>query len=80
MLLIRWKTSNSSSIPTMRNNRGASESKVNRTYSELHALGTGSSEFSRHNNLATLRTALHDKSKNTIACSSNSKAVKKLVS
>jgi len=50
------------------------------TISELHALGTSSTELSRDNNLATLSTAFHDESEDTIACSSDSKTVEKLVS
>jgi hypothetical protein len=50
------------------------------TYGELHGLSTGSSQFTTDNNLATLGTTLHDESENTIACSSNSKTVEKLVS
>lgn len=50
------------------------------TISELHALGTSSTELSRDNNLATLSTTLHDESKDTIACTSNSQTVEKLVS
>lgn len=50
------------------------------TVSELHALGTSSTELSRDDNLATLSTALHDESENTIAGSSDSETVEELVS
>jgi hypothetical protein len=50
------------------------------TYGELHALGTGSPQLSRDNNLATLGAALHDESQNTVACSPDGKTVKQLVS
>ena len=50
------------------------------SYSELHALGTGSSKLSGDDNLATLGTALHDKSQHTVAGSSDGQTVKKLVS
>jgi hypothetical protein len=50
------------------------------TVGELHALGTSSTELSRNNNLATLRTRLHNESEDTIAGSSDSQTVKKLVS
>lgn len=49
------------------------------TYSELHGLGTGSSQLSRNNNLTTLRTRLHNKPQNTIARTTNSKTVQELV-
>jgi len=48
--------------------------------SELHALGTSSTELARDDNLATLGTALHNESENTIASSSNGKTVEQLVS
>jgi hypothetical protein len=51
-----------------------------RTYGEFHGLSTGSSQFTTDNDLTTLGTALHDESENTVACSSNSKTVEKLVS
>lgn len=47
---------------------------------ELHGLRTGSTELSRHNNLATLSTGLHDEAEDTIAGSSDGKTVKELVS
>ena len=50
------------------------------TISELHALGTSSTQLSGHDNLATLSTALHDESEDTIACSANSETVEQLVS
>jgi hypothetical protein len=50
------------------------------TVSELHALGTRSTELSRDNNLTTLSTGLHDESEDTVACTSDSKTVKELVS
>jgi hypothetical protein len=49
------------------------------TYGELHALSTGSPEFSADNNLATLGTALHDETEHTVACSPHSKTIEKLV-
>jgi hypothetical protein len=49
------------------------------TVSELHALGTSCTELSRDDNLATLRTALHDEAEDTIAGSSDSKAIEELV-
>jgi hypothetical protein len=50
------------------------------TIGELHALGTSSTKLSRNNNFATLSTTLHDESKDTIASSSDSKTIEKLVS
>jgi hypothetical protein len=50
------------------------------TIGELHALCTSSTELSRDNNLATLSTALHDESEDTIASSSDSKTVEEFVS
>lgn len=50
------------------------------SYSEFHALRTGGSQLSADNNLATLGTALHDESQNTIACSSDSQAIEEFVS
>lgn len=49
------------------------------TYSELHGLGTGSTELSGHNNLATLGTGLHDETEDTVASTANGKTVKELV-
>lgn len=46
---------------------------------ELHALGTGSTELTRDDNLATLGTALHDESEDTIAGTSDGKTVEELV-
>jgi hypothetical protein len=37
------------------------------TISELHRLGTSSTELARNNNFATLGTRLHDETKDTIA-------------
>ena len=50
------------------------------TISELHALRTSSTQLSRNDNLATLGTALHDESEDTIACSANRQTVEELVS
>lgn len=49
------------------------------TISELHALGTSSTQLSGNDNLTTLSTTLHDESENTIACSANRQTVEKLV-
>jgi hypothetical protein len=50
------------------------------TVGELHALGTSSTELARDDNLATLSTALHDETKDTIASAANSETVEELVS
>jgi hypothetical protein len=50
------------------------------TISELHALGTSSTQLSGNDNLATLSTTLHDESENSIACSADSQTVEELVS
>jgi hypothetical protein len=50
-----------------------------RTYSELHGLGTGSTKLSGNDNLATLGTTLHDETENTVAGTTNGKAVEELV-
>ena len=50
------------------------------SYSELHALCSCSSQFAADNHLTTLRTALHDESQHTVACSSYREAIEKLVS
>ena len=50
------------------------------TYSELHGLGTGSTQLSGNDNLATLGTRLHDETEDTVACSSDGKTVEELVS
>lgn len=50
-----------------------------KTYSELHGLGTGSTELARNDNLATLGTALHDEAEDTIAGSADGKTVQELV-
>ena len=47
---------------------------------ELHALRTSGTQLSRDDNLATLSTALHDESEDTIACSADGKTVEELVS
>jgi hypothetical protein len=49
------------------------------TVSELHRLGTSSTELARNDNLATLGTALHDETENTIAGSSDSETIEELV-
>ena len=41
------------------------------TVDEFHALGTLSSQFSGHNNFATLGTRLHDETQHTIASPEN---------
>lgn len=46
---------------------------------ELHALGTGSTELARDDNLATLGTALHDETEDTIAGTTNGQTVEELV-
>ena len=50
-----------------------------KTYSELHGLGTGSTELAGHDNLATLSTALHDEAEDTIAGTADGKTVQELV-
>ena len=50
-----------------------------KTYSELHGLGTGSTELAGHDNLATLGTALHDESQNTVAGTADGQTVEELV-
>lgn len=49
-------------------------------YSELHALGSGSTQLARDHNLAALGAALHDESQNTVARSSHGQTVQQLVS
>lgn len=49
------------------------------SYGELHALGTGSPELSRNDNLATLGTRLHDEPQDTIASPSHGETVEELV-
>ncbi len=51
-----------------------------RSYSELHALCSSSTQLARNNHLATLGTALHDESQHTVACSSHGQTVQQLVS
>jgi hypothetical protein len=36
---------------------------------EFHGFGTGSTKLAGHNHLTTLRTGLHDETKDTITCS-----------
>jgi hypothetical protein len=48
------------------------------TISELHGLGTSSTELARDNNFAALSTRLHDETKNTIAGTTDSQTVEKL--
>jgi hypothetical protein len=50
-----------------------------KTYSELHGLGTGSTELSGNDNLATLGTALHDETENTVAGPTDGQTVEELV-
>jgi hypothetical protein len=50
------------------------------TVGELHALCTSSTQFTGNDNLATLSTALHDESEDTIACTSDSQTVEEFVS
>jgi len=47
---------------------------------ELHTLGTSSTQFARNDNLTTFRTTFHDKTKNTIAGTTDSHTPKELVS
>jgi len=47
---------------------------------ELHGLGTGSTELTGDDNLATLGARLHDEAEDTIASTSDGKTVEKLVS
>ena len=61
------------SIPILSSHRAA------QTYSELHGLGTGSTELAGHNDLATLGTALHDETEDTIAGTADGQTVKQLV-
>jgi hypothetical protein len=49
------------------------------TYSELHGLGTGSTELSGNNNLTTLGTALHDEAEDTVTGTTDGKTVQELV-
>ena len=49
------------------------------TYSELHGLGTGSTELARDDNLATLGTRLHDESEDTVTGATDSETVEELV-
>ena len=49
------------------------------TVGEFHGLCTSSTEFSRHDNFATLRTRLHDETGDTIACTTDGKTTKELV-
>lgn len=46
---------------------------------ELHALGTGSTELTRDDNLTTLGARLHDESEDTIAGTSDGETVEELV-
>ena len=46
---------------------------------ELHALRAGSAKLARHHNFAALGTALHNETQDTVACTTNGKTVKKLV-
>ena len=50
------------------------------TITELHGLGSLSSQLTRNNNLNTLSTVLHNESENTISSSSNWETVQELVS
>ena len=50
------------------------------TYGELHGLGSGSSQLSGDDNLATLGTGLHDEAEDTVAGPSDGEAVEELVS
>lgn len=49
------------------------------TYSELHGLGTGSTELAGHNDLATLGTALHDEAEDTVTGTADGQTVQELV-
>jgi len=46
---------------------------------ELHGLGTGSTELTRDDNLATLGAGLHDEAEDTIASTADSETVEELV-
>jgi hypothetical protein len=50
------------------------------TVGEFHALGTSSTELARDDNFATLSTALHDETKDTIASAANSETIEEFVS
>jgi hypothetical protein len=50
-----------------------------RSYSELHALGTGGPELSGNNDLATLGAGLHDEAEDTIASTADGETVEELV-
>ncbi|KAF1924600.1 uncharacterized protein M421DRAFT_277851 [Didymella exigua CBS 183.55] len=50
-----------------------------KSYSELHALGTGGSELSGNDDLATLGARLHDEAEDTIASTADGETVEKLV-
>merc|ERR1719341_9669 len=55
-------------------------SRVNHeSISELHTLGSLSSQFTRDNHFTSLSTGLHNKTKHTIASPSNSKTSDQLV-
>jgi hypothetical protein len=49
------------------------------SYSELHGLGTGSTELSGNDDLATLGARLHDEAEDTIASTADGKTVEELV-
>lgn len=50
------------------------------SWTDLHGLGSGSTELTRDNNLATLSTGLHDESEDSVAGSSEGKTTEELVS
>ena len=50
------------------------------TVGEFHGLRTSSTELSRHDDFATLRTRLHDETEDTIACTTDGKTTEELVS
>lgn len=52
---------------------------VTRTYSELHGLGTRSTQLAGNDNLATLGARLHDEAQDTVAGTAHSQAVQQLV-
>ena len=50
------------------------------SYSELHRLGTSSSQLAGHNDFTALCARLHDEPQDTVACSSDGQTVEELVS
>ena len=50
-----------------------------RTYRELHALSTRSPQLTRHNNLTTFGSALHNEPQHAVACPPDSQPIEKFV-